>query len=106
MWKTALENAKLIASTMMVFAALIAGTWTLVTNTFITKAEASRLIEKLDADTSYNKAFRLESKIAKLERVEEKRELTDQEKKWLKRLKKDLERVDTHIYNLENKIKE
>lgn len=101
MWKTALENAKLIASTIMVISALLAGSWTIITSTFITKAEANDLYRQLDMDTSYNKAFRIESMILRIESIRTTRTLTIDEEKMLNRLKKDIERVDEHIYYID-----
>jgi hypothetical protein len=64
--ESALENAKLIISTVLIFVSLIVGTWTVVTDLFITRAEAQEIYEKLDIDIAYNKAFRLESKISRI----------------------------------------
>lgn len=104
MWTKALENAKLIASTIMVIAALMVGTWEIATNVFLTRAEASIVYEKLDIESSYNKAFRLETKIAALETIAKRRELSAEEKKILERLKRDLKRVDLHIDKIEKRI--
>lgn len=109
MWKIALENAKLVAGTIMVLASLAVGSWTLVTDIFATKAyaeelviEQKALINKLDLDTSYNKAFRLDEKIERYKRLQ--RPLTRDEDKTLKRYKKDLNRTELHIDVLEQKI--
>jgi len=102
LWQQALENGKLIASSIMVFSALMAGTWTLTTSIFLTTADANVIIRKLDKDTSYNKAFRLDTKIYKLERIEKERPLTSEEEKSKKRMKKQLEEVDAHIEELED----
>jgi hypothetical protein len=101
-WKTALENGKTIASTILVFASLIVGSWTLITSTFLTNAKAEVIIMKLDKETSYNKAFRLDTKITKLEMIQRKRKLTREEMRSLKRMRQQLEEVDLHIEALEN----
>ena len=102
MWQSALENAKLIIGTIMITASLLAGTWTLTTSVFLTKAEAQNIIGKLDIDTSYNKAFRLEEKIKRLKRKPQ--PLDQDDTRSFKRLEKDLQRVDDHIDFMENKI--
>jgi len=99
-----LENSKLIISTILVFASLIVGSWTLITNTFLTNAKAEVIIRKLDIDTSYNKAFRLDTKITNLENISMRRKLTHEEEKSLKRMKRQLNEVDEHILRLENTI--
>ncbi len=104
LWKKALENGKLIASSIMVFSALMVGTWTLTTSIFLTTADANVIIKKLDKDTSYNKAFRLDTKIYKLERISVDRALTSEEKKSMKRMKKQLVEVDAHIDELESGV--
>lgn len=104
MWKIALENAKLIISTVLIFVSLIAGSWTLVTEFFVTRLEATEIYEKLDIDIAYNKAFRLESKISALTEIKDIRQLSDEENKSLQRYQRDLIRVDEHIDALENKV--
>lgn len=104
LWKSALENAKLIASTILVLVSLIVGAWTGITSVFITRAEAQVAYEKLDVDTSYNKAFRIESKISALEDIANRRELSKDEIKILDRLKRDLQRVDDHIDKVEKRL--
>lgn len=108
MWKTILENAKLIAGTIMAVAALLVGSWTMLTNIFVTHSYAmevaeqqQKIIKKLDLDTAYNKAFRLEEKI---KRIKSKKVLSDDDNRTLKRLLRDLERTDEHIDRLEEKI--
>ena len=106
LWKKALENAKLIASTLMVLSALVVGSWTGITSVFQTKAEARVQMERLDLDTSYNKAFRLEEKLNRIEQIEIRRDLSETEQSSKKRYRKDLDRVDQHIDVLEGKIYE
>jgi len=101
-WKQVLENSKLFASTIIVFSSLMVGSWTLATNIFLTNAKADVIINKLDKDTSYNKAFRLDTRIFKLERISKVRELTKEELKSMKRMKRQLEEVDAHIEKLES----
>jgi hypothetical protein len=69
----------------------------------LTTADAKVLIKKLDKETSYNKAFRLETRIFSLMKLKEERELSPLEKKSLERLKRDLNSVDEHIEDLESK---
>ena len=59
-WKNILDNTKTVITTATAVAVFSVGAWTLITDIFITRVEASELIGKLDLDTSYNKAFRLE----------------------------------------------
>jgi len=105
MWQKALENAKLIISTFLVMVTLVTGTWTLVTNTFYTKAEAREYLSPTTIDVAYNKAFRIESAIRDLRLIEQKRELSETEKKSLKRLLRDLKYTDDKIYELEKGVK-
>lgn len=102
MWTKIVENAKLILSTGALVISLVVGAWTSVTTIFITKAEAKEMYQKFDIDSSYNKAFRLESQIRALEEDKAQRDLSDSEKTQIKRLKKNLERVDKHIADLED----
>ena len=104
MFQTSLENGKLLASSIMVFAALAVGTWTLATDIFLTRLDAQVIIEKLDIESSYNKAFRIETQIGKYLEIKKTRALTDDEKRNLKRLKRDLERTDKHIDYIEKRV--
>ena len=101
LWQKALENAKLIISTILTFAALSAGTWSLATQTFITRAEAEVQIQKFTAEIAYNKAFRLETKISNLLEIKKQRELSKLEDKELTRLRKYLAQVDKHLEDIE-----
>lgn len=102
MWQNALENGKLIISSILIAATLLVGSWEIITNVFMTRVEAEVQIKKLDLDTSYNKAFRLEQQIRTVKISP--RPLTADQARCLKRLLKDLERVDDHIDHLEQKI--
>jgi len=99
-----LESGKLLASTIMVFSALLVGTWGIVSSVFITRAQAYEKIEKLDVESSYNKAFRIDSMITRYEQIQKRRELTQEEKRALARLKRDLKRTDLHIDFLEKRV--
>jgi len=101
MWQKALENAKLIISTILTLAALMMGTWTLATNTFVTRAEADEQMAKFSAEIAYNKAFRLETKIDRILVLKKTRDLSETEIKELKRLKAHLKQVDEHITQIE-----
>ncbi len=103
-WIKGLENGKLLMSTIMVFSALIVGTWGIVSTVFITRAQAYEKIEKLDVESSYNKAFRIDSMINRYERLKKLRELTQEEKRALARLRRDLKRTDLHIDKLEKRV--
>lgn len=104
LWKKALENGKLLASSIMVFSALMVGAWTLATDIFLTRADAQVKIEKLDIESSYNKAFRLETKISNYNDITKKRPLTKDEQRILERLKRDLKRTDLHIDKIEKHV--
>jgi len=100
-WQTALENAKLIISTVLTVSALAAGSWTIITNTFITRSEAEAQIQNFTAEIAYNKAFRLETKISNLLEIKKRRELSKLEAKELIRLRKYLTQVDNHLESIE-----
>lgn len=101
MWEKVLANTKLIVSTFLVLVTLGTGAWTLVTNTFLTRAEAEELYSNYSIEIAYNKAFRLETRIMPLERIQTERELSYAEKKELKRLKAQLGHLDKYIIKIE-----
>jgi len=104
MWQKLLENAKLIISSVLLMASFLGGSWALVTGVFITKAEASEYINRFEIEIAYNKAFRIETRISRLEKLQKTRELSDAEKRELNRLKRNLERIDLHIASYEDKL--
>jgi len=104
MWTKAMENAKLIISTILLMSSLAVGSWTLITNTFITRIEAAEQMAKYSIEIAYNKAFRLETKIDRILAIEGKRELSDTEKREIKRLKEHLKQVDNYISAAELKM--
>ena len=113
MWQKILENIKIVLGSITAIAVFATGVWTLTTNIFMTKAEAQQLereqkaiIKKIDLDTAYNKAFRLETRIKKYRQKQSKTSLDDFDKRMLKRLEKDLSRTENRIDVLEQKIYE
>lgn len=104
LWLKGIKNCQLILGTIVLVCTVAVGAWTLITNHFIPRAEAAVLIKKLDVETSYNKAFRLEQRIERIDRVKTQRELSKEEKTALKRYLKQLENVDEHILKLEESI--
>lgn len=103
MWQKVLENAKLIISTFLVIVSLVTGGWTLISNVLVTKSYAEAKFQKLDLDTSYNKAFRLDNKIERLERIQENRKLTREESSQLRRYRNELGYVESHIEVIEDR---
>lgn len=99
-----LADAKMLAATIMTFSALMVGSWTLVTQFFVPRAEAEVAIKKLDIETSYNKAFRLEQQLERMDRTKVQRPLSPEEQKTYNRYKRQLDEVDEHIYALENQM--
>lgn len=104
LWLKGIKNIQLILGTIIIISTIAVGSWTLITSNFIPRAEAEVAIKKLDIETSYNKAFRLEQRIEKIDRIKPVRELSETEKKALKRYQKQLKYVDDHIFNLEESI--
>ena len=102
MFMKAIENSKVILTTILVASSLMLGSWQIVSNVFMTRAEAEIKIKKLDLDTSYNKAFMLVEKIHRLKKKP--KPLSEEEQRNLRRLQKDLQRTDNHIDILEDKI--
>jgi hypothetical protein len=100
----AVDKAKLIGGTITLLAGFAAGSWSLITDVFIPRAEAELHYKRLDIDTSYNKAFRLEQRLERLERDQGDRELSEEEKRIHKRYVRQLEEIDAHIYKLENQL--
>ena len=105
MWQKVLNNAKLIVSSVVMAFVIVTGAWTVITNTFVTVAKAELIIAKYDIEISYNKAFRIESRIRDIEKNAEGRDLSVSEKRELNRLKSNLNRVDFHIKKYESKNK-
>lgn len=100
----AISEAKLIATTLTLIAATATGAWTFVSDVFIPRVEAEIQYKRLDIETSYNKAFRLEQRVERLDRIKTTRELSEEENKAYYRYLRQLEEVDEHIYTLETKL--
>ncbi len=104
LWLKGFKNIQLILGTIVLICTVAVGSWTLITTHFIPRAEAAELIKKLDVETSYNKAFRLEQRIERIDRIKIQRELSPEEKKAMKRYLHQLQTVDEHIIKLEESI--
>ena len=92
MLKTILENVKLILGTIAIIASSIIGTYTFVTNTFVTQAQAKEMSQTLNgtikAVSQSNSYNRLSIVQIQLLRLEEKKTLSLTEQRLYDNLKK------------------
>ena len=90
--KTALENTKLILGTLAIISSSVIGTYTFLTNTFVTQSQAKEITQQLQVDiknVSQSNAYnRLSIIQLQLLRLEEKRDLSLTEQRLYESLKK------------------
>lgn len=92
MWKIILENTKIILGTLAIIASSIIGTYTFVTNTFLTQGQAKEITQQLTQEIkniSQSNAYnRLSIVQLQLLRLEEKQVLNLTESRLYENLKK------------------
>jgi|SaaInlStandDraft_4_1057021.scaffolds.fasta_scaffold28552_2 hypothetical protein len=100
MWKTLSENAVNILTVIILTSTIIGGSWTWITNEFVTKNVADERYNKLLIMVKENKEYSIISQLEIYDKIKEERDLSTLETIKVKKLSNELHRLYTKMDKL------